>query len=87
MCIPTYSAVKIACRVLRGGCGGNVASLPDFVQNLAVSRRASRFVGAHSPEHVEWCAQIRLIPYKKTSQPGITYLDKAGVTLQPSDAV
>jgi hypothetical protein len=29
-------AVKVACRVLRGGCGGNVASLPDSAHFLAV---------------------------------------------------
>jgi len=29
-------AVKVACRVLRGGCGGNVASLPDYVEDLGL---------------------------------------------------
>jgi site-specific recombinase XerD len=46
-------------------------------QRLGALHALARFVGEHSPEHVDWCAQIRLIPYKKTSQPGITYLDKA----------
>jgi site-specific recombinase XerD len=36
----------------------------------------ARFVGEHSPEHIDWCAQVRLIPYKKTTQPTIGYLDK-----------
>jgi site-specific recombinase XerD len=36
----------------------------------------ARFIGQNSPEHIDWCAKIRLIPLKKTFQPGITYLDK-----------
>jgi site-specific recombinase XerD len=36
----------------------------------------ARIIGENSPEHVEWCAQIRLIPFKKTTSPSITYLDK-----------
>lgn len=45
-------------------------------QRLGGLHAFARFVGEHSPEHVDWCAQIRLIPFKKTDQPGITYLDK-----------
>ena len=46
-------------------------------QRLGALHALARFIGEHSPEHVDWCAQIRLIPYKKTSQPGITCLDRA----------
>jgi site-specific recombinase XerD len=45
-------------------------------QRLAGIHALARFIGESSPEHVEWCAQIRLIPFKKTTQIGITYLDK-----------
>ena len=45
-------------------------------QRLAAIRALAGFVAEHSPEHIDWCAQIRLIPFKKTSQPAITYLDK-----------
>ena len=45
-------------------------------QRLGGLHAFARFVGEHSPEHVQWCAQIRLIPFKRTDQPGITYLDK-----------
>jgi len=45
-------------------------------QRLAGIHALARFIGESSPEHVEWCAQIRLIPIKKTTQIGITYLDK-----------
>lgn len=65
--------------------------LREFLTHLEQNRRCStvtrnqrlgglhalaRFIGENSPEHVEWCSQVRLIPFKKTAQPGITYLDK-----------
>ena len=46
-------------------------------QRLSAIHALARFIGLRSPEHIDWCAQIRLIPFKKTSQPAITYLDKA----------
>lgn len=45
-------------------------------QRLGGLHALARFIGQNSPEHVEWCAQIRLIAFKKTTHPGITYLDK-----------
>jgi site-specific recombinase XerD len=45
-------------------------------QRLAGIHALARFIGESSPEHVEWCAQVRLIPFKKTTQAGVTYLDK-----------
>ena len=45
-------------------------------QRLGALHALARFIGENSPEHLEWCAQIRLIPFKKTASPGITYLDK-----------
>ena len=45
-------------------------------QRLGGLHALARFIGENSPEHVEWCAQVRLIPFKKTVQPSITYLDK-----------
>ncbi|MBU0754326.1 MAG: site-specific integrase [Planctomycetes bacterium] len=45
-------------------------------QRLSGLHALARFIGENSPEHVEWCGQVRLIPFKRTSQPGITYLDK-----------
>lgn len=45
-------------------------------QRLGGLHAFARFVGEHSAEHVEWYAQIRLIPFKRTDQPGITYLGK-----------
>lgn len=46
-------------------------------QRLGALHALARFIGERSPEHIEWCAQIRLIPFKKTPLATITYLDKA----------
>lgn len=43
---------------------------------LACIHALARFIGEHSPEHLEWCAQIRCVPFKKASPTLITYLDK-----------
>ncbi|SFT81923.1 tyrosine-type recombinase/integrase [Paraburkholderia aspalathi] len=45
-------------------------------QRLGALHALARFVGEHSPEHIDWCAQIRAIPYKKASQATISYLEK-----------
>ena len=45
-------------------------------QRLGGIHALARFIGEHSPEHLDWCGQVRLIPFKKTSQPAITYLEK-----------
>ena len=46
-------------------------------QRLSALHALARFVGERSPEHVEWCAQIRLIPFKKTPLATVTYLEKS----------
>jgi len=51
-------------------------SLSTRNQRLGGLHALARFVGEHSPEHLDWCTQVRLIPFKKTTQAGITYLDK-----------
>jgi site-specific recombinase XerD len=45
-------------------------------QRLGSIHALARFIAEHSPEHIDWCAQIRLIPFKKSTQPAITYLEK-----------
>jgi site-specific recombinase XerD len=45
-------------------------------QRLASIHALARFIGAHSPQHVEWCAQIRMVPIKKGVANSITYLEK-----------
>jgi site-specific recombinase XerD len=48
-------------------------------QRLASVRALARFIGAHSPQHVEWCGQIRMVPIKKGIAPSVTYLEKAEI--------
>jgi site-specific recombinase XerD len=45
-------------------------------QRLGGLHALARFIGQNSPEHVEWCTQIRQISFKKTAHPGVTYLEK-----------
>ena len=45
-------------------------------QRLGGLHALAHFIGENSPEHVAWCAQVCLIPFKKTAQTEITYLDK-----------
>ncbi len=45
-------------------------------QRLAAIRTLAGFVAEHSPEHIAWCGEIRRIPFKKTVQPGVPYLEK-----------
>jgi len=45
-------------------------------QRLGSIHALARFIGAHSPQHVEWCAQIRMVPIKKGVAASITYLEK-----------
>lgn len=45
-------------------------------QRLGGIHALARFVGQHSPEHLEWCRQIHLIPVKKTRSASITCVDR-----------
>ena len=45
-------------------------------QRLGSIHALARFVGVHSPQHVEWCAQIRMVPIKKGVANSVTYLEK-----------
>lgn len=46
-------------------------------QRLGGIHALAAFIGASSPEHVQWCTEIRLIPFKKTGKTVIPYLDKS----------
>jgi len=48
-------------------------------QRLAAIRAFAGFVGEHSPIHIEWSGQIRSIPFKKTNQALVPYLEKAEI--------
>jgi site-specific recombinase XerD len=45
-------------------------------QRLASVHAFAKFVGLNSPEHLEWCRQIQMIPFKKSNRTLITYLEK-----------
>lgn len=45
-------------------------------QRLAAIHSLAYFIGAHCPEHIAWCAQVRLIPFKKTAKGTLPYLEK-----------
>ena len=46
-------------------------------QRLAAIHALARFIGLHSPEHIEWCGEVRAIAFKKTTKPLVTYLEKS----------
>jgi integrase/recombinase XerD len=46
-------------------------------QRLAAIHALARFISLHSPEHIEWCGQVRAIAFKKTTKPLVTYLEKS----------
>ena len=48
-------------------------------QRLASLRALARFIGAHSPEHVEWSSQIRMVPIKKGITTSVTYLEQSEI--------
>jgi site-specific recombinase XerD len=48
-------------------------------QRLAALHALARFIGLHAPELVEWCGQVRAVPFKKAPKALVTYLEKAEV--------
>ena len=45
-------------------------------QRLAAIHAFAKFVGLYSPENVEWCRLLNIIPFKKAQTKLITYLEK-----------
>jgi site-specific recombinase XerD len=45
-------------------------------QRLAAIHAFARFVGERSPEYIEWCGQVRAVPFKRTEQIPVSYLEK-----------
>lgn len=45
-------------------------------QRLTAIHALARFIGLHSPEHIDWCGQICNVPFKKASKSLVTYLEK-----------
>jgi site-specific recombinase XerD len=45
-------------------------------QRLSAIHALARFIGQNSPEHLQWCTEVRLIPFKKTVDRATTCLDR-----------
>jgi site-specific recombinase XerD len=45
-------------------------------QRLAAVHALARFVGQHAAELVDWCGQVRAVPFKKAPHALVTYLEK-----------
>jgi site-specific recombinase XerD len=45
-------------------------------QRLAAIHALARFIALHAPELVEWCRQVRAVPFKKAKRSLVTYLEK-----------
>ena len=48
-------------------------------QRLASIHSLVRFIGLHSPEHIQWCGQIRAVPFKRAPCGSVTYLEKSEI--------
>src|SRR5438128_8979336 len=46
-------------------------------QRLAAIHALARFIALHAPELIEWCGQVRAVPFKKAPRALIMYLEKA----------
>lgn len=44
---------------------------------LSAIHSLARFIGMHSPVHLSWCGEVRSIPFKKTAQTLVGYLEKS----------
>lgn len=64
----------------------------SFLNDIEISRKCSiktrnlrlsaiialaKYIASNSPEHIEWCREIRNIPVKKAPRTQITYLEKS----------
>lgn len=45
-------------------------------QRLAGIHALARFIGTYCPEYIVWCTQIRTIPFKKSINQQVTYLER-----------
>jgi integrase/recombinase XerD len=45
-------------------------------QRLAAIHALARFIGLHAPELIDWCGQVRTVPFKKSPRSLVTYLEK-----------
>ena len=53
------------------GCGAATQN-----QRLAAIHSLAHFIGLHSPQHLQWCGEIRAVPSKQAPRPLVGYLEK-----------
>jgi len=45
-------------------------------QRLAALHAMGRYIAERSPEHIEWCGQVRSVPFKRFARKELSYLEK-----------
>jgi site-specific recombinase XerD len=75
LCVVQFSA-ELVRQFLQHLEDARSCSIATRNQRLAAIHAWAYFVGRHSPEHVEWCGEVRAIPFKKSTKPLIPYLEK-----------
>jgi integrase/recombinase XerD len=75
LCVVQFSAAIVR-QFLQHLEDARSCSIATRNQRLAAIHACALFVGRNSPEHVEWCGEIRAIPFKKSTKPLIPYLEK-----------
>ena len=53
------------------------SSIPTRNQRLAAIHALAHFIAERGPEHIEWCAQIQTVPFKRAAKASISYLEKS----------
>src|SRR5271169_174501 len=43
---------------------------------LSAIHSLARFIGMRAPEHLSWCTEVRVIPFKKSAKTMIDYLER-----------
>lgn len=81
--VDRLTVLDVSAQLVREFLGGietsRGCSIATRNQRLAAIHALARFVGEHSPEHIEWCAQVRCVPYKRGTHAMVPYLDKAEI--------
>jgi site-specific recombinase XerC len=70
-------AKKMLARLAAKRARQDAAKIATRNQRLAAIRALAAFVAEHSPVHIEWCGQIRSIPFKRAGKAVVPYLEKA----------
>jgi site-specific recombinase XerD len=75
LCVEDLSADRIR-RFLRDLEESHGRSIATRNQRLAAIHSLAQFISLHSPEHVQWCGEVRAIVRKKSLRTALGYLEK-----------